>query len=310
MKKWILAVVTLYCCFVLCGCGKHMITVDVYDGRTQTRMVVDTGQTVGELLEEADIVIVDQDIVTPAIDARIMKDGSQIRIGRYAGVVVETEEGETQVELTGGKVGDALKKAGVVLRQNDCVNHSMEAYCTDGMRICVVHRMAVTLVVNGNSEVNLTQAHTVEEFLTEQRVELGMLDRVTPKQSAQLADGMEVVVKRVTQKEVIENEVISFETEVSYSDSMTTGTSKIMREGIDGEKRVTYQITYVDGQEEGREVVAEKIVKEPVSRQIVKGSKPKGKTVVSKERVDDCDGSGHGFYIITYSDGTVEYQDY
>jgi hypothetical protein len=34
------------------------------------------------------------------------------------------------------------------------------------------------------------------------------------------------------------------------------------------------------------------------------------KTVVSKQAVADCDGSGHGYYVITYSDGTVEYQDY
>lgn len=50
--------------------------------------------------------------------------------------------------------------------------------------------------------------------------------------------------------------------------------------------------------------------KEAVNQLVMQGTKPKGKTVVSRERVDDCDGSGHGYYIITYSDGSVEYQDY
>ena len=47
-----------------------------------------------------------------------------------------------------------------------------------------------------------------------------------------------------------------------------------------------------------------------MAQEMVQGSKPRGKTVVSRQKVDDCDGSGHGFYIITYSDGSVEYQDY
>ncbi|MGN0468499.1 MAG: ubiquitin-like domain-containing protein [Acutalibacteraceae bacterium] len=38
--------------------------------------------------------------------------------------------------------------------------------------------------------------------------------------------------------------------------------------------------------------------------------KATSKTVVSKEAVYDCDGSEHGYYIITYSDGSVEYQDF
>lgn len=35
-----------------------------------------------------------------------------------------------------------------------------------------------------------------------------------------------------------------------------------------------------------------------------------GRTVVGRQTVDDCDGSGHGYYIISHSDGTTEYEDY
>lgn len=33
-------------------------------------------------------------------------------------------------------------------------------------------------------------------------------------------------------------------------------------------------------------------------------------TEVSRQAYDDCDGSGHGYYEITYSDGSVGYEDY
>lgn len=38
-----------------------------------------------------------------------------------------------------------------------------------------------------------------------------------------------------------------------------------------------------------------------------KNEKPK---IVSKEKVYDCDGSGHGYYLIKWSDGTEEYEDF
>lgn len=33
-------------------------------------------------------------------------------------------------------------------------------------------------------------------------------------------------------------------------------------------------------------------------------------TEVSRQAYDDCDGSGHGYYEITYSDGSVGYEEY
>lgn len=32
--------------------------------------------------------------------------------------------------------------------------------------------------------------------------------------------------------------------------------------------------------------------------------------IISKEKIYDCDGSGHGYYLIKWSDGTEEYKDF
>lgn len=37
---------------------------------------------------------------------------------------------------------------------------------------------------------------------------------------------------------------------------------------------------------------------------------PQAKTEVSRQAYDDCDGSGHGYYEITWSDGSVTYEEY
>lgn len=35
-----------------------------------------------------------------------------------------------------------------------------------------------------------------------------------------------------------------------------------------------------------------------------------GVTEVKRQKFDDCDGSGHGYYEVTYSDGSVKYEEY
>ena len=40
------------------------------------------------------------------------------------------------------------------------------------------------------------------------------------------------------------------------------------------------------------------------------GSPAGGKTEVSRQAYDDCDGSGHGYYEITYSDGSTAIEEY
>lgn len=40
------------------------------------------------------------------------------------------------------------------------------------------------------------------------------------------------------------------------------------------------------------------------------GSAAGGKTEVSRQAYDDCDGSGHGYYEITYSDGSTAIEEY
>ena len=61
-------------------------------------------------------------------------------------------------------------------------------------------------------------------------------------------------------------------------------------------------------------VLSEKVLVQPVNKIVVYGTKTvtttSGKKVVSKERVEDCDGSGHGYYVITWSDGSVTYEEF
>lgn len=318
LKPVLLQLLIVMSAFLLAGCGKK-IEVNVQDMYTQTRMAAPEGATVREILTEAEIDIDESDKVSPSLDTKIMKDHEEISISRHARASLVVDGEAADVELTGGKVKDVLSQSQITLGEHDCIDHNLESYVTDGMTISIIRRLAVSITADGETKDYLTEAKTVEELLSSEGVALGKRDKVKPKLSKELKEGTKVVVKRVDVKEVTKKETIAYQTRTEKSNSMTVGTSKVTRQGVNGEKKVTYRVTYVDGKEDGRKAVKEEVVKKPVDKIVTQGTKPKpkpasskgkGKKVVSKKKVYDCDGSGHGYYIIKYSDGSVKHQDF
>lgn len=297
------------------GCGpREQIAVKIVDRQYETELKTRANQTVQELLSEAELYLNEGDTVQPGLKETIDENNATIVISRRVQVKVTADGQEFKVRLAAGTVEDALREAGVRLGAHDVVNHDLKAYLTGGMNLCISRRVAITLVADGNSRELVTGAATVRDVLKEQDVKLGRKDKLSHKASDKLTEGMKIVVKRVeTRKEVI-YEDIAFPTQTQSSFGMYAGTSRVTQEGVKGSKKLTYEINYVDGREKGRKLIKEEVVKEPVPKIIVQGTKKKAvssdSNIVSREKVYDCDGSGHGYYIITYRDGSVKYEDF
>lgn len=226
----------------------------------------------------------------------------------------------------GSTVGDALAALNVVLDESLSVDTPLDAVVSEGMRITVYRLKLITVTADGNTVSTYTDLATVAELLAEQGITLGENDRITVSSTdAALENGMEIIIYRVEIIDEIKTEEIPFTTEKQENSSMLRGESKVVTEGKNGEKEVTYRSTYVDGLLESTVIAGERVTLEPVTEVIEIGTRvttttrrttrktkktSSGKKVVSKEAVYDCDGSGHGYYIITYSDGSVVYQDF
>jgi len=318
MKMKLRYVIMISICFValtvLSSCGNDGdMEISIIDGQYETVVSVSEGDTVESILEKADISLNENDVVSPEADYKIQADDEQISIERCADVTVQVGDESEEVSLTGKTVADALEALDITVGKNDFVNHSMNAYLTSGMTINVQRRYRINFAVDGEEESLLTAAATVEELLSEEGVKTGEDDRVSPKLSSALTNGMDVVVNHLTTEEITVKETIAYSTVYESSSSMYQGSTSVKRAGQNGSKTVKYKVTYVGGVEESREVISETVTKEAVSQIVLRGTKKKassGKSIVSKEAVYDCDGSGHGYYIITYSDGTVSYQDF
>ncbi|KGX93698.1 peptidase M23 [Pontibacillus halophilus JSM 076056 = DSM 19796] len=85
----------------------------------------------------------------------------------------------------------------------------------------------------------------------------------------------EPYVHVVSKKRVEEMQTIEHETETKKSSDLYKGEEKVLQEGQDGEKRITYEIVNEDGQETSKDVITEKVTKDAEKRIVVKGTKEK-----------------------------------
>ncbi|MDD6645519.1 MAG: G5 domain-containing protein [Oscillospiraceae bacterium] len=318
--------------FFMTGCGKD-VKIKINDTGVTTEADANTGMTIEEILENAGVTLGEKDETDPKADEKL-GDATEITVKRYAKVTVKNGNDEKVVELVGGTVEDAVKKAGFTL--DDSVNCDVDksSYLKDKMVITLTNSVEVSFKADGKTDKCKTFAKTVKEFLEEQKITLGKNDTVSPKLEEKITSGMKITVKRVEYKNKKVKESIDFQTEEQQSSSLNSGETQVTQEGVNGEKEVTYKVKYVDGKETSKKKISEKVTKEPVNKIVTVGTAQNtlppqttpqqtqndssqsgganqgGKQVVSKQAVYDCDGSGHGYYVITYSDGTTGYEEF
>lgn len=188
----------------------------------------------------------------------------------------------------------------------------------------------IIVLEKGEMKTISTSADTLQEMMDSGEIEINKKDRVIPDLEDTLFDREVVSIQRVVVKEKKVVKKIPFQKKEVVSDELYKGESKVTTKGKKGEKTIIYRLTYVDGKLEKKEKVSQKVTKKPVDEVTSVGNKekpipttpppqparqstpatkkPSGRTIVSKEWVEDC-GTDSGYWIITYSDGTVEYVD-
>lgn len=230
------------------------------------------GDTVEQTLLANGIILKEKDEVSPARDT-IVDSALTVEVKRHCTVTIAVDGGKKEVSLTGKTVRDAIKIAGVKIGPDDDVNYPLDRPLTDQMTIRVIRNLTVTIAADGETKTYKVAADTVREAIDKAKIELSEHDRVTPKLSDKAVDQMEIEIKRVTVEEVTVKEEIDFEVVTEDSPDMYTNESKVKTEGVRGEKEVTYKVTTVEGEEEGKEVLSEKVLKEPVTKVMIQGTK-------------------------------------
>lgn len=331
MKKFfrVLSFIALMAMIItsLTSCAQKQSILIAVDGK-QIQADCSSKDTVSQVLEKNNIKLSENDRITPSVDEKIGKT-EKIKIERYAKVTVDIDGKKKTVELYDGTVETALKKLNVKVSNEDKLSEQKDKKLKDGMTIRIQKAKTVNITVDKKEKKFKVVANSVEQALKMCTIEIGENDIVTPALNQKLKNNIKITVKRVKVETVKETVSIPYKVKNEYTSSMLKGKSKVKTNGANGSKEITYEMTYVDGKLTEKKKISEKVVKSAVDKVVLYGTKVQkttaaattvksttkapsttAKTVVSKEKVFDCDGSGNGYYIITYSDGSVEYQDF
>lgn len=250
------------------------------DGASQT-FIVAKDTSLSDVLADNGIVLGARDVVEPAVDTVLTADTS-VTITRACRVFLEVDGTRRMVDRFGGTVGDVLQAAGVTLGASDTVSPAADTPLENGMRIHVARYIDVTVTADGETGTYSVAAHSYGEAVEKAGITLGEEDRLcletedgktTVKANDPVSDGDSIRVVRIRTEEVTETETIDYETTYEDSDALYEDETETLTEGEEGEKRVTYTVTYADGEEESRKPVKEEIVREAKNAVVRRGTK-------------------------------------
>ncbi|MBQ8606525.1 MAG: G5 domain-containing protein [Clostridia bacterium] len=131
----------------------------------------------------------------------------------------------------------------------------------------------VTVTADGVDTTFKTTACTVEQALKTAKVEISDTDEVSKSLTELVSADDKITVYRKTSKTVTKTKEIDYETIEKKTSKLYVGEKEVETKGEKGEKKLVYEIVYTDGEETDRKLVSEEIVKEPVDKVVLVGTK-------------------------------------
>jgi resuscitation-promoting factor RpfB len=275
----------------------NSVTVSV-DGKVS--QVHTSADTVAEVLEEEDIALGAHDAVAPSLNTAI-EDGSRIAV-RYGRQLTLTVDGNVKKYwVTATTVNQALGELGLRFRAADLSVGRSSFISRSGLRLSIGTPKKIILIVRGHKRHVVTTGVTVADALDDLGVRVDKNDMLRPLAKASISEGTTIVVTRIEVQIRHAKVAVPFETITRHDDSMFTDQKKILRKGVDGLQRETLRITYANGEVRYRRLVNTKLLKAPVSRIVVVGTKehpvhqtvsyPDGNTVW--DALAECESGGN-----------------
>jgi len=178
-------------------------------------------------------------------------------------------------DVPAGNVGDLLGEYVADISDEDRVFPSRDSRVFSEDSIFISRKKKITVVADGGEKVLETFGDTIESILQRNNIELDENDIVVPKVDTLVYNDMQAEITRVEFKEEKKIKKIPFETVLKKDDELNFLKKYTKQEGKNGSKELIYKVAYHDGEEVDRELVEEKITKEPIDEVVIQGTQVK-----------------------------------
>lgn len=179
------------------------------------------------------------------------------------------------VKTNADTVSELLKDEEVSLNKFDTINVNVNDKLKDNMEIVIKRAFFVNVVVDGKDPIKVrTNQETVGKVVSDLRKEHGT-EYILESGSSSFKAEPNMTIKINSVKETVETkkEEIPFETRVVETDDLEVGEEKVSVQGENGISETDVKTIYVGGRVSSIEDGETKIVKEPIEKVILKGTR-------------------------------------
>ena len=228
-------------------------------------------------------------------------------VATSASITIDADGKQVTLEDASGKtVNQLLEQAGIVLNEGDLLTVSPDQVFANDMTLQVLRYCTVTIVVEetGSSYTATILGGTVADALADAGITLAEYHTVNYELDQLLQNGMEIIISGEEPPEETEPTEAT-EPEKHYSSaSSSSGSSSSGGSSSSSGGSSSSGSSSSSGNSDNSGSSSDNSGNSGSEDNKPEAETKPQKTIVSEQYYDDCDGSGHGVKVITYSDGT------
>lgn len=275
--------------FVLYQGSKTIVVVSV-NGEQQD--VATHAKTVEELLLSKNITISEHDKVSPSLDTEITS-GMEISWEQAEEIFISVDGNQSSIWTTEKLVKNILEEANIEVAEQDEISIGLDTEVGADNKIDIQKAFQLTLVDGLEERQVWSTSTTVANFLKQQGIKIGELDRVEKSMEDVITPGDKVAVVRVEKVTDVVEESIDFAVEKKHDSSILKGKEQVVTQGKKGTAERTYEVVKENGKIVTKTLQSEKITSKPTTQVVAVGTK----VVTATASRNNTAAGGKEFYV-------------
>lgn len=256
--------------------------ITVYDGSETYRFSM-IGQNPQDILSRAQT-----EGMAPVSDIDtydFSPENGTLTVQRFVRVSVKEDNASQMILAPKGKtLSDVFAENEITLGARDTADADLTAALTADIAVQITRAKRVFVSADGKTTEKSVAAENYSDAVEAMGITLGENDRILVataegekqvKAEDNVSSGDVIRVVRIRTEEITENEAVAYSTVYEDTEELYEGETETKTEGEEGEAKVTYTVTYADGEEENRVVKTKEVLKEAKSAVVLRGTKEK-----------------------------------
>ncbi|MBD7939327.1 MULTISPECIES: G5 and 3D domain-containing protein [Cytobacillus] len=264
----------------------------------EERTINTHAKTIQEIFDEMDIGLRSEDYVYPSVD-KAVKDNMEVVWNPAVQVKITDKKDSEVIWTTADTVQELIDKENIELSKHDVIEPKLGDAITSKMDIKIDRAFKIKLAdgANDKTEEVWSTSTTVADFLSQQDIKLGKLDRVEPKLDETVKENDVIKVIRVEKVTDVVEEPIKYAVVTKKDDSLNKGSEKVLEKGKEGLLKKEFEITRENGKEISRKLLSEEKVKESKDHIVAVGTKVSQPATKVASRGETNESSGKEMYV-------------